>query len=62
MYKYTGIDISKATFDCSITTENGNVETKKMSNNLKGFEKLKSSYANSKFEKAGSNNYGFDVF
>ena len=41
MCKYTGIDISKATFDCSITTENGKVETKKMSNNLKGFEKLK---------------------
>lgn len=41
MCKFTGIDISKQTFDCSITTENGNVETKKMSNNLKGFEKLK---------------------
>jgi len=41
MFKYTGIDISKQTFDCSITMENGKVETKKMSNNEKGFEKLK---------------------
>ena len=41
MYKYTGIDISKQTFDCSITMENGKVETRKMSNNEKGFEKLK---------------------
>lgn len=42
MNKFTGIDISKQTFDCSITTEEGKIETKKMSNNLKGFEKLKS--------------------
>lgn len=41
MNKFTGIDISKQTFDCSITTKEGKVETKKMSNNLKGFEKLK---------------------
>lgn len=39
MYKYTGIDISKQTFDCSITTENG-VETKKFSNDEQGFGKL----------------------
>jgi transposase len=42
MNKCTGIDISKQTFDCSITTKEGKIETKKMSNNLKGFEKLKS--------------------
>lgn len=42
MSKFTGIDISKQTFDCSITTEDGKIEAKKMSNNLKGFEKLKS--------------------
>ena len=42
MSKITGIDISKQTFDCSITTEDGKMETKKMSNDLKGFEKLKS--------------------
>lgn len=41
MNKCTGIDISKQTFDCSITKEDGKIETKKMSNNLKGFEKLK---------------------
>jgi len=41
MCKYTGIDISKQTFDCSITMENGKVETKKLSNNEKGFEKLR---------------------
>ena len=40
MSKFTGIDISKQTFDCSITKEDGKVETKKFSNNLKGFEKL----------------------
>lgn len=40
MSKFTGIDISKQTFDCSITKEDEKVETKKMSNNLKGFEKL----------------------
>src|ERR1700733_10182784 len=42
MSKFTGIDISKQTFDCSITTEDGKIEAKKLSNNLKGFEKLKS--------------------
>jgi transposase len=41
MSKFTGIDISKQTFDCSITKEDGTIETKKMGNNLKGFEKLK---------------------
>jgi transposase len=39
MYKYTGIDISKETFDCSITTDTG-VISKKFSNNVEGFEKL----------------------
>ena len=39
MYKYTGIDISKETFDCSITTDKG-VISKKFSNNAQGFEKL----------------------
>ena len=42
MSKFTGIDISKQTFDCSITKEDGKIETKKMSNNVKGFEKLMS--------------------
>jgi transposase len=41
MNKFTGIDISKQTFDCSITKEDGKIEVKKMGNNLKGFEKLK---------------------
>lgn len=41
MNKCTGIDISKQTFDCSITLENGEIATRKLSNNLKGFEKLK---------------------
>jgi transposase len=41
MNKCTGIDISKQTFDCSITIENGKVEPRKLSNDLKGFEKLK---------------------
>lgn len=40
MSKFTGIDVSKQTFDCSITKEDGKIEVKKMSNNLKGFEKL----------------------
>lgn len=40
MSKITGIDISKQTFDCSITKEDGKIEFKKLSNNLKGFEKL----------------------
>lgn len=39
MYKYTGIDLSKETFDCSITTDTG-VISKKFSNNIEGFEKL----------------------
>lgn len=39
MYKYTGIDLSKETFDCSITTDKG-VDTKRFSNNASGFEKL----------------------
>lgn len=42
MSKFTGIDISKQAFDCSITKGDGKIETKKMSNNLKGFEKLTS--------------------
>lgn len=41
MNKYTGIDVSKLTFDCSITKGDGKIETKKLSNNLKGFERLK---------------------
>jgi len=39
MYKYTGIDLSKETFDSSITTEKG-VITKKLSNDASGFGKL----------------------
>lgn len=42
MNKFTGIDISKQTFDCSITLENGEIAVRKLSNNKKGFEKLKS--------------------
>jgi len=41
MNKCTGIDISKQTFDCSITTNDGKVEARKLTNNLRGFEKLK---------------------
>jgi transposase len=41
MCKITGIDISKQTFDCSITNAEGKIGAKKLSNNLKGFEKLK---------------------
>lgn len=41
MNKCTGIDISKQTFDCSITLEDGKVEARKLPNNLKGFEKLR---------------------
>lgn len=41
MSKCTGIDISKQTFDCSITNEDGKIEARKLPNNLKGFEKLK---------------------
>lgn len=40
MNKITGIDISKQTFDCSITNAEGKIETKKLPNNEKGFEKL----------------------
>jgi transposase len=39
--KYTGIDVSKLTFDCSITKADCKIATLKFSNNLKGFEKLK---------------------
>jgi len=39
MYKYTGIDLSKQTFDASLTTEKG-VVTKKFSNDEVGFNKL----------------------
>ncbi|HEY9297588.1 MAG TPA: IS110 family transposase [Phormidium sp.] len=39
MYKYTGIDISKQTFDANITTPRG-VEAKKFSNDATGFTKL----------------------
>lgn len=42
MSKCTGIDISKQTFDCSITKEDGKIEARKLPNNLKGFQKLKS--------------------
>lgn len=41
MNKCTGIDISKQTFDCSITTEDGKVQSRKFSNDQCGFEKLK---------------------
>src|SRR5436853_2635114 len=41
MSKYTGIDVSKLTFDCSITKSDGKIESRRLSNNLKGFEKLK---------------------
>jgi transposase len=40
MSKFTGIDVSKQTIDCSITVDNGKIITKKLSNNSKGFEKL----------------------
>ncbi len=40
MCKFTGIDISKQTIDCSILKENGKVVHKKLGNNHKGFEKL----------------------
>jgi len=39
MYKYTGIDLSKETFDASITTDKG-VIIKKFSHNEEGFVKL----------------------
>lgn len=40
MSKVTGIDISKQTFDCSITSKSGEIIIRKFSNNRKGFEKL----------------------
>lgn len=40
MTKCTGIDISKQTFDCSITAADGKIENRKFSNNKSGFEKL----------------------
>ena len=41
MSKITGIDISKQTFDCSITMGDGKVVHKKFSNDIQGFEKLR---------------------
>jgi len=41
MSKFTGIDISKQTFDCSITTSDGKIAVKKFSNDVSGFAKLK---------------------
>jgi transposase len=41
MSKFTGIDISKQTFDCSIATSDGKIAVKKFSNDVKGFLKLK---------------------
>ena len=41
MNKFTGIDISKQTFDCNITLEDGKITSKKFSNDGKGFLKLK---------------------
>lgn len=41
MSKFTGIDISKQTFDCFITMEDGKTFSKKLSNDSKGFLKLK---------------------
>lgn len=41
MSKYTGIDISKDTIDCSITLADGKIATTKFSNNVQGFEKLR---------------------
>jgi transposase len=41
MSKFTGIDISKQTIDCSISLINGKIEFKKLSNNEKGFEQLR---------------------
>lgn len=43
MSKFTGIDISKQTFDCSISTADGKVEVLKLKNELKGFQNLKRS-------------------
>lgn len=42
MSKITGIDISKQTFDCSITMADGKAVHKKFSNDIHGFEKLRS--------------------
>ncbi len=41
MSKFTGIDISKQTFDCSITMTNDSLVVTKMSNDQNGYEKLK---------------------
>jgi transposase len=42
MSKFTGIDVSKQTFDCSITKIDGKTHSKKLSNDQKGFKVLKS--------------------
>jgi transposase len=42
MVKFTGIDISKQTFDCSITGEEGKISFRKLSNDEKGFNVLRS--------------------
>jgi transposase len=42
MAKFTGIDISKQTFDCSITKIDGEIQSRKLSNDEKGFKVLKS--------------------
>lgn len=39
MYKFTGIDLSKQTFDARISTDKG-VKKKKFSNDAAGFDKL----------------------
>lgn len=41
MTKITGIDISKQTFDCSITAEDGKITHLKAGNNPEGFENLR---------------------
>lgn len=41
MIKFTGIDISKQTFDCSITKNDGKIQFRKLSNDEKGFNVLK---------------------
>jgi transposase len=39
--KYTGIDVSKLTFDCSITNEDCKIVAKDFTNDLNGFKRLK---------------------
>ena len=39
--KYTGIDVSKLTFDCSITNDDSKIVAKNFTNDLNGFKKLK---------------------